>query len=73
MEFTLTLRGPRFDSLTQNTALCWTQMAERSVIMSEKYQYSINICVRCVKEAAGVPEDAGVLPNLLGTEETAKH
>lgn len=41
--------------------------------MPEKYQYSINICVRYVKEAAGVLEDAGVLPNLLGTEETAKH
>lgn len=48
-------------------------MAERSVIMTEKYKYSINICVRYGKEAAGVPEDAGVLPNLLGTEEAAKH
>lgn len=69
----MTLRRPRFASLTQNTALCWTQMAERSVIMPEKYQYSINICVQYVKEAAGVLEDAGVLPNLLGTQETAKH
>lgn len=41
--------------------------------MPEKYQYSINICVQYVKEAAGVLEDAGVLLNLLGTEETAKH
>lgn len=48
-------------------------MAERSVIMPVKYQYSINICAGYVKEVAGVLEDAGVLPNLLGTEETAKH
>lgn len=66
-------RWPRFASLTQNTALCWMQMAEGSVIMPEKYKYPINICVQYGKEAAGVLEDAGVLPNLLGTEEAAKH
>lgn len=43
-------------------------MAARSIIMPEKYKYSINICVHYGKEAAGVPEDAGVLPNLLGIE-----
>jgi len=42
-------------------------MTERSVIMPKKYKYSINVCVQYGKEAAGVPEDAGVLPNLLGT------
>lgn len=41
--------------------------------MPEKYQHSINICVQYVKEVAGVLEDAGVLPNLLGTKENAKH
>lgn len=40
---------------------------------AREIKYSINICVQYQKEAAGMLEDAGLLPNLLGTEKAAKH